>query len=111
MPLCMLRVVATPHHFFDAMNFHIKILTATEAQYMHDYLPAAGVYHQTLAHNSMTAGRFFGYLIGKARYQPHGAIDLVTTRWNPRFSWVYPDEDYMGRVAQAGKAWIKARGP
>ena len=59
----------------------------------------------------MTAGRFLGYLIEKAHYQPDGAIDLVTARWNPRFSWVYLDAYYMGRVAQAGKACIKARGP
>eukprot|EP00974_Lingulodinium_polyedra_P009032 863696-Lingulodinium_polyedra.AAC.1 len=59
----------------------------------------------------MERGRQLFYFTEKAHYAQHIALDCLVFKFNPRFGWAYPDEDYMGRMAQVAKACLRGRGP
>ena len=99
------------------MDFHGRWLTAEAAQEMHDALLAVGVFHAALNHAFNSSAlpqqqrRQLFHLTEKAHYIQHIALDVLSLRSNPRFGWTYGDEDYMGKIAQIGRASTRARGP
>ena len=93
------------------MAYYDMWLSNDAAQEMHDYLLEAGVHHQYLCHVNKEQGRKLFHMAEKSHYVQHIALDILSTRFNPRFAWVYADEDYMGRIAQLCKSCTRARGP
>eukprot|EP00974_Lingulodinium_polyedra_P077268 7479545-Lingulodinium_polyedra.AAC.1 len=59
----------------------------------------------------METGRQLWYVTEKNHYAQHVGIDLLATKFNPRFGWTYADEDYVGRIAQTARACTRANGP
>ena len=94
------ELVGNLSSFYDVMAYYDMWLSNDAAQEMHDYLLEAGVHHQYLCHVNKEQGRKLFHMTEKSHYVQHIALDILSTRFNPRFAWVYADEDYMGRIAQ-----------
>ena len=84
---------------------------AAAAKEAHDCLLAVGCYHQALCNASMLRRRQLFHMTEKSHVCQHVALDLLESRYNPRYGWTYKDEDYMGKVAQVARACTRARGP
>ena len=105
------ELVQSMTDFYAAIDAYGMWLDADQAQQVHGYIMLAGVHHQRLAYDAMQAKRKLWYVTEKAHYFQHVGITILATRWNPRFSWRYLDEDYMGRCSQVAKNCMRARGP
>ena len=59
----------------------------------------------------MNRGRLLFLVTYKAQYLQHIALDIREDLYNPRYGWVYADEDFMGRMAKIAKVCLTVRGP
>ena len=46
----------------------------------------------------------------RARFVQHVGLQCLSQRFNPRYSWTYCDEDFVGRVKGIAESCTKARG-
>ena len=97
--------------FYACIAFHGQWLPPEAAQEAHDALLAVGCYHQALCNFFLGRRRKLYHMTEKAHYCQHIALDVLSSRYNPRFGWTYQDEDYMGKVASVAKSCTRARGP
>ena len=85
------------------------VLTEDEVNGAHEAIIGTGVHHQALTHFFTSQRRKLFYCTVKAHYVQHIGLHCLT-RLNPRWSWTYCDEDFVGRVAGVAQACIKSRG-
>ena len=97
--------------FYDVLTNSGMWFSASTAQYAHDALQATGIHHQRLCETWLEQGRRLFHFTEKAHYTQHMALDCLVCKFNPRFGRMYPDEDYMGRLAYVAKACLRGRGP
>ena len=96
--------------FYNCIAYHGQWMPSQAAEEAHDALLATGCAHQALCNRFMSLGRKLFHVTEKAHYAQHIALDIKTTRYNPRFGWTYQDEDYMGKIAQVARACTASRG-
>ena len=104
-------LMETLSDFYENLVVNDLVLPFDHAIAMHNQLAQIGVLQQALCLRYAQVGRLYFYVTEKAHYLQHLAIDIATTRINPRFYWTYGDEDYMGKVGQVLLSCLRARGP
>ena len=105
------RLLKHLRRFYDAVAYHGMWFDPVTAQRVYDDLHAVAVLHQELTEFMLSANRRIFHFTEKAHYVEHVALDVLVTRFNPRFAWCYLDEDFMGRMASLIKATLRGRGP
>ena len=98
--------------YYDCLFAHGMWLPHGAALEVQAALRIAGVHHGAICGiMSRKYGRPLFHITEKLHFGQHIADDCVATLFNPRFSWTYSDEDFMGRVKQIAEACTRARGP
>ena len=97
--------------FYELLFLQGMWMQSGSANEAADCLEKAGLHFHALSSKFVRQGRRLFLSTEKAHYCMHIADDLRSSGFNPRFSWTYGDEDFMGRISQIAKATLRGRGP